>query len=116
LKTLVTIISIVFGALVGAGGRDAIAQAPDGKVIYRQECRTCHGTTGVPTGRALSQYESIPSLADSAFQAGISDDSLLVVLRNGKGEDMKSFKDKLTLEDMRAVIAYMRTLAQAKPE
>jgi mono/diheme cytochrome c family protein len=46
---------------------------------------------------------------DSKFFATHSQDSIVTVLKNGKGQDMKSFKDKLTTEQMRAVAAYMRT-------
>jgi mono/diheme cytochrome c family protein len=46
---------------------------------------------------------------DAAFFAAHSQDSIVTVLRNGKGQDMKSFRDKLTPEQMRAVAAYMRT-------
>lgn len=37
---------------------------------------------------------------------------MVTILRNGIGRDMKSFKSKLTEEQMRAVTAYMPTLAR----
>jgi len=89
-------------------------QGPDGQTLYREQCRTCHGVTGTPPRRAVTQYGTIPTLSDSAFLAARSDDSLVAVLANGVGKDMKSFKDKLTPEEMRAVVAYVRTLPQGR--
>ena len=40
-----------------------------------------------------------------------SDDSVVTVLTKGKNEDMKSFKDKLSHDQMVAVAAYIRSFA-----
>ena len=90
------------------------AQAPDGQALYREHCRTCHGTTGAPTQRARTQYGKIPNLADAAFLAGRSVDSLVAVLEHGSGKDMKSFKEKLSHDQMVAVAQYVKTLAQPR--
>jgi len=90
-------------------------QAPDGQALYREHCRTCHGTTGRPTQRALDQYPKIPRLSDSIFMSKLSQDSIVALLEHGKGKDMKSFKDKLTPAEMVAVAQYVRTLAAPKP-
>lgn len=99
-------------ALPTLGVASAVGQEPDGRALYQEHCRTCHGSIGTPPKRALAQYKDIPILADSAFQAGLTDDSILVVLREGKGKDMKSFADKLSDTQMRAVVRYVRTLAR----
>lgn len=104
---------LALGLLV-ATSASAAAQASNGKTLYLKNCRTCHGTTGEPTHLALSQYPKIPRFADSAFQAGISDDSMKAVLMHGAGKDMKSFEKKLTPAEMDAVIEYVRTLAKPK--
>lgn len=110
-------IALVVGVALGltAGAAAAAAQAPDGEVLYRQQCRACHGTTGAPPQRMRTLYKTLPTL-DSTFLAARSDDSLVAVLRNGIGRDMKSYKDKLTPEQMRAVAKYVRTFATAAPK
>ena len=99
-----------------AVARPARAQAPDGQALYRRECRSCHGANGVPPQRARDEYEHIPSFADSTFMAQRSDDSLVAVMRHGvgRGRDMKSFTDKLTPEEMRAVAQYVRTFSRRR--
>lgn len=103
----------ILAAVIALSPR-AAAQTPNGQSLYRENCRTCHGVTGKPTGMARSAYPKIPTFADSAFMARISDDSVVAVLTRGVGKDMKSFKGKLTPEEMRAVARYVRTLS-ARP-
>jgi mono/diheme cytochrome c family protein len=88
------------------------AQGTPGRGLYLTNCRSCHGVLGVPTKLSARQYATIPNLADPAFWAGRSVDSVVVVLRNGVGRDMKSFSDKLTADEIRAVALYARSLAR----
>jgi mono/diheme cytochrome c family protein len=83
------------------------AQAPDGQSIYRDECRTCHGAAGKPTQRAASQYKDMPTF-DAAFFTNRSQDSIVAVLNHGLGKDMKSFKGKLSVEEIAAVAKYVK--------
>lgn len=83
------------------------AQAPDGKAIYAEECRTCHGAVGKPTQRAVSQFKNMPTF-DATFFAKRSQDSIVAVLNHGAGKDMKSFKDKLSAEEIAAVAKYVK--------
>jgi mono/diheme cytochrome c family protein len=92
------------------------AQAPDGQAVYRDNCRACHGAAGKPAARMVTQFPKMPNLADSAFMRGRSEDSIVVVLRRGVGRDMKSFKDKLSPQEMAAVARYVRGLAGQAPK
>lgn len=109
---------IVSAALLAFAARPARAQAPDGQALYREHCRNCHGVTGHPTDRARREFKRVPTFADAAFFAARTQDSILAVLTNGAydGKDMKSFKSKLTHDEMVAVAQYIRTFATpAKP-
>jgi mono/diheme cytochrome c family protein len=98
----------------GAGAR-AFAQAADGKAVYDEHCKKCHGVRGVPPATMKKKFEKIATF-DAAFVEKRSDDSVVKVLTKGKGEDMKSFKDKMTKEEMASVAKYVRELAlKAKP-
>ena len=68
-------------------------QAVDSKELYLANCKQCHGVIGASTKAAQSKYEHIASFTDPAFFATRSEDSVVTVLKNGKGRDMKSFKD-----------------------
>ena len=91
-----------------------LAQDADGRMLYLKNCRTCHGATGQPSGENKEKYPKIRALNDAAFVNGITDDSLLAVLKKGKGTDMKSWSDKLNPVEMLAVIKYVRTLPGKK--
>src|SRR5664279_434233 len=101
------------GATAAAEPRGPV-QAPDGKMVYVEHCKTCHGAIGVPTKSAVSKYDSIPNFKTPGFFDARSQDSIITSLNKGKGKDMKSWKEKLTAPEMQAVAAYIRTFAVAK--
>jgi len=108
--TLRPILALLLVALAGA--RRVHAQAPDGKALYEENCRKCHGVRGTPPKTMKEKFPKIATF-DAEFIAKRSDDSVVKVLMKGvgKAEDMKSFKDKLSPEDMTAVAKYVRELA-----
>ena len=87
-------------------------QEPDGKALYLKNCKQCHGVLGTPTKDAKAKYDKIASFTDADFFATRSTDSIITVLKKGTGRDMKSFSDKLSPEEMRAVALYIPTLAK----
>jgi mono/diheme cytochrome c family protein len=89
-------------------------QAPDGKALYTDNCKKCHGVLGAPPQTMKKKYPKIASF-DAEFLAKISEDSIVTVLTKGKGEDMDSVKDKMSAAEMRAVAKYVRELA-ARPK
>jgi len=96
--------------LLACAGPTLAAQAPDGAALYREHCKECHGAAGRPPKQARDKYKDVKAL-DAAFLAGRSDDSLVAVLKHGvkDGKEMKSFKEKLTPDEMAAVTKYVRT-------
>lgn len=107
-------VALAVGTVVALalGPSSAAAQAPDGAALYRQHCRTCHGAKGTPTQRMTGLYPGLRTLADSAFLAGRSVDSIVIVIKKGAGRDMKPFADKLSPEEMAAVAQFVRTLGR----
>ena len=97
-------------ALVAAAGAVAhpAAQAPDGKAIYVANCLKCHGVTGVPLKETKEQFPKVATFNDPKFAAVHTVDSIVKILTHGKGEDMKSFKLKLSHDEMVAVAGYVR--------
>ena len=87
----------------------AAAQAPDGKAIYNENCRKCHGVIGTPPKTMKTKYPKIATF-DEEFIGKRTDDSVVKILMHGKGDDMKSFKDKMTPDEMKAVAKYVREL------
>ena len=87
-------------------GDDSVA-----KTAYEKNCRKCHGPNGVPSKAMLKKFPKI-EIFDASFFSKRSDDSITTILSKGTTKDMKSFKDKLSRDDMKAVAAYIRTFAK----
>ncbi len=87
------------------------SQDPDGKAPYEENCRKCHGVRGVAPKTMKAKYPKIATF-DTAFFLKHTKDSIVTVLTKGKNDDMKSFKDKLTHEQMEQVADYIKSFAQ----
>lgn len=110
---------IIAGVLLAAGGvlSRAAAQAPaqpgaarDAKALYQENCRKCHGVLGTPPKTMKAKFPKIATF-DAEFIAKHSVDSMVKVLTKGKNDDMKSFKDKLSADEIKAVAEYVNELA-----
>jgi mono/diheme cytochrome c family protein len=107
-------VAVAFVAVAAYGSSSAALQADHpGKAPYEANCRKCHGVRGVPPKTMKAKYEKIPTF-DANFFAKHSQDSIVTVLTKGKGEDMKSFKAKLTHEEMENVAKYIKSFVPEK--
>ncbi len=103
------VIALLFAVSSVAATR-AQAQAQDGKALYDANCKRCHGVRGTPPQTMKKKFEKIATF-DPAFITKHSTDSIVTVLTKGKNEDMKSFKDKLSHDEMVAIAKYVHELA-----
>ena len=74
---------------------------------YKSKCAMCHGPDGAantPAGKAMQT----PAVTAPQF-AKASDAELLAILKNGKAK-MPAYTGKLTDDQMKALILYMRSL------
>lgn len=106
---MIMLVTVLTAALAAR----APAQAPDGKALYDANCRKCHGVAGIPLAAMQKKFAKLAAF-DAAFMAKRSDDSVVKVLVNGKGEGMKSFKEKMNPAEMKAVALYLRELSGKK--
>jgi len=96
--TISVIIALVLASSGAAFGADAAA-------LWAQHCASCHGKDGTGTtmmGKKLG-------LKDYTKDQGFSDAEATNVIKNGKGK-MKGYKDKLSDADVKALVAYVRSL------
>lgn len=107
MKIHTMLVAITFASAAAASR--ASAQAPDGKALYDEHCKKCHGVVGRPPKTMQTKFPKIYTF-DAAFVAARSDDSVVKVLTKGKNEDMVSFKDKLKTDEMHAIAKYVREL------
>jgi mono/diheme cytochrome c family protein len=114
MKAAIAVGIVLSLALAGSTASAQVPDStPDGEALYRQHCRTCHGARGTPPQRMVAKYKDLQTV-DSAFLAARSNDSLVVVIRDGVGRDMKPFKEKLTAPEIAAVAQFLRTLGASK--
>src|SRR5271170_2605721 len=81
--------------------------AQSGADIYKSKCQMCHGADGsgnTPAGKAT---KARPFNSPEVMK--MSDDDLIQVTKNGRGK-MPAYAGKLTDDQIKAVIAHIRTL------
>lgn len=88
-----------------AGAQTAAASVAAGKAVFAKNCSGCHGANGAGI------VKGTPNFTSPAWQAGEKDDELVQVILNGH-EQMPAFKDKLTEEEIRSTVVYLRTFAK----
>jgi mono/diheme cytochrome c family protein len=88
-------------------------RAADAKANWDANCVQCHGKDGkadTKMGKTLNAKD----LTDPKVQAGFSDAKAAESIKNGVKENgkttMKAFGDKLSDDDIKALVAYVRTL------
>jgi cytochrome c6 len=84
------------------------AFAQSGVDTYKSKCLMCHGADGLAAtnvGKAMK----VTSFKDPAVLK-TSDAQMFAIIKNGKGANMKPCAGKLTDDQIKSVVAYIRTL------
>jgi cytochrome c6 len=77
----------------------------DAAANWAQNCASCHGKNG--SGNTMMGKKL--AVKDYTKEQGFSDAEATNVIKNGKGK-MKGFKAKLSDADVKALVAYVRSL------
>lgn len=81
----------------------------EGKRLFGQ-CMVCHGE------KAEGRVGTGPALNSKSFLAAASDDMLIRTISHGRaGTTMVPWRSQLTQSQIRSIVAYIRSLAPAKP-
>lgn len=112
LKWSVIATAIVTAVMVWAGSgltasSAAAPVAPDANAIYTAKCQKCHGADGkgVPKYKKSGQKE----FTDAQWQKSQTDAQIAAAINNGKGDYMPAFKGKLTPDEVKALVAKIRS-------
>jgi mono/diheme cytochrome c family protein len=107
MKVIVTIIISLLAA-------SAVSlHAADAKTNWSANCAQCHGKSGAADTKMGKQLNA-KDLTDSKVQAAFSDAKATQSIKEGVKENgkttMKAFGGKLTDDEIKALVAYVRTL------
>ena len=105
-NTIILTMSILIAASVSA-------RAADAKTNWANNCAQCHGTSGkgdTKMGKMLNAMD----LTDPKKQASFTDAQATAAIKDGVKQNgkttMKAFGGKLSAEEIKALVAYVRTL------
>ena len=105
---IVVVLQAAIGYLVLPG---IFAGDIDGQGLYTRHCVLCHGEDG--TGKTdLGTGLGARDFNDKKFQAGITDEQIVEQIANGTEEKMFPFKDKLSSEEMHALVPVIRAFGK----
>lgn len=88
-------------------------QAADVQANWTKNCASCHGKDGKGETKA-GRMAGVKDQTDPQYQAGLKDDKMFTSikegLKDGTKEKMKPFKDKLSDDEIKALVAHVRSL------
>jgi mono/diheme cytochrome c family protein len=84
-----------------------------GKAIYERSCARCHGKAGWGDGPSAQEEFVPPANFHSPIIMGRSDEQLIMAIEFGLAmSKMHGWRGRLTEQEMRDVVAYIRLLTQ----
>lgn len=98
--------NVAFFFLAAAIAIPALAQS--GTDVYKSKCLMCHGVDGL-AATSVGKAMKVTSFKDPAVVKS-SDAQLFAIVKNGKGANMKPYAGKLSDDQIKSVVAYIRTL------
>lgn len=82
---------------------------------WNKHCVACHGKDGKGQTKA-GRMAGVKDQTDAQYQAGLKDDKMFTSLKegmkDGAKEKMKPFKEKLSDDEIKALVAHVRSLKQ----
>jgi mono/diheme cytochrome c family protein len=83
--------------------------AQDGAALFKAKCAACHAADGSGSG-AMGKQLGVTDLRADAVQKQ-TDAQLTDSITNGKGTKMPAYKGKLTDDQIKGLVAFIRSLA-----
>jgi mono/diheme cytochrome c family protein len=105
------LVVLLFLSVVQFNLSNAFAGKIDYKKIFEYECQKCHERDGKGTKRGKKL--GVPDFTDAEWQTSVTDEQLIASITNGK-KKMPKQGDKLSPEEIKALVRYVRILAPKK--
>jgi len=125
--------ALVSPAAIGQGRQETTAGNPEarklknpvaatpksikaGEQTFQKFCASCHGKDAKGDGPTAPKDSHPPNLTDGVWTHGSTDGEIFTVISDGAGSksEMKSFKSKLTADEIWNVINYVRSLGTSQ--
>ena len=117
-------LAVITTSILGQGNPEAkklknpVAVTPAsieaGQKAFQKFCAFCHGADAKGEGKMAPKDSHPPDLTGTEWKYGSSDGEIFTVISEGVGGKsvMKSFKSKLTPEEIWDIVIYLRSLAK----
>lgn len=103
-----TSLLLLFLLPVAPGYSEPTGDSAAGKALYAKHCASCHGQKG----EGLGLLSTLPNFTDAKYMAGKADKDLFdKITLGGRGTGMPAYEKRLSEQERRNVLAYIRTLA-----
>ena len=113
MKTLIKRLIIITALCASAG----MARAADVKELWDKQCASCHAKDGSGNTK-MGKKVDVKDYRDPKVQAEMTDEKALKTVKEGisdKGKErMKPYADKLTDDEIKALIAHIRTFKKSE--
>ena len=107
MKTRLLILSMLVLAVFIQNGRTA-----DARELWDKNCASCHGKDGKGDTK-MGKKVNVKDYTDPKFQAEFKDDKAIKTIKAGINENgterMKAYGDKFSDDEIKALIAHIRT-------
>ncbi len=110
-KVLYGLVVMLFLSVVQFELSNVFADKVDYKKIFKNECLKCHGRDG--KGSKRGKKLGTPDFTNAEWQASVTDEQLINSITNGK-KKMPKQEGKLSPEEIKALVKYVRMLAPKK--
>lgn len=105
MKTMILLAGALFIASV------MTSRGADVKEVWEKNCASCHGKDGKGETKAGKKAQ-VKDLTDAAYQGTFTDEKMFKQIKEGMKENgkerMKPFGDKLSDDEIKALIAYVK--------
>jgi cytochrome c oxidase cbb3-type subunit 3 len=91
-------------------GLRASTPPPDGAALFSAKCAKCHGADGRGTPKYLKKGQN--DFTDVKWQKSRTDGQLTKAIADGKGDFMPSWKEKLSAEEIKALVGQVRAFGK----
>lgn len=85
--------------------------AESSTLLWNARCSSCHGTDGKMNEKFVREFYPVPNTLTLNRLDSLGDDSLYQVIAKGRS-NMNSYGERLSEEEIRGLVQYMRTLAK----